>query len=152
MRLPRPRGAVWAVEEVVAMSMVRDVAPVERLTYLASLGFDPDDAGRLVAVDGRADQTGLYVEAETGRSLFLGEGDPVPGGIWVAQRDIDDLKPSGGVDVSPTGHGFGEGWGRQAEQVGGDRSYAEEDSGGTRRVPHGGVAENVDPFVDDPVG
>jgi hypothetical protein len=132
--------------------MVRDVAPVERLTYLARLGFDPDDVGRLVVADGRAEQTGLYVNAETGDSVFLVEGEPLPDGVWVAQRDIDDLKPSGGVDVSPSGHGFGEGWGTQGEQLGGDRSYPEEDSGGTRRVPHGGVAENVDPFVDDPAG
>lgn len=131
------------------MGMVRDVAAVERLPFLARLGFDPDDAGRLPVAEGRANQTGLYVDATTGESVFVTEGDQLPDGVWVAQREIDDLRPSGGVEASPGGHGFGEGFGAQGEQFGGDRSYPEEDTGGTRRVPHGGVGEDVDPFVGD---
>ncbi|MEA2597065.1 MAG: hypothetical protein QOF01_3534 [Thermomicrobiales bacterium] len=134
------------------MRMVRDVATVDRLPYLARLGFDPDDAGRLAVAEGRADQTGLYVNVESGESRFFSEGDPMPDGIWVAQREIDDLRPDGGAEASPAGHGFGEGWGTQDEQLGGDRSYPEEDTGGTRRVPHGGVAENQDPYVGNPAG
>jgi hypothetical protein len=132
--------------------MVRDVAEPERLPYLSRLGFEPDDAGRLSVAGDWADQTGLYVNAETGESRFLTEGDPVPDGIWIAQREIDDLRPDGGVEASPAGHGFGEGWGTQGEQLGGDRSYPEEDAGGTRRVPHSGVAEDVDPYVGNPEG
>jgi hypothetical protein len=143
---------VGAGEEADAMRMVRDVAPVDRLPYLSRLGFDPDDAGRLAVAVDRAEQTGMYVDAESGDSRFLNEGDPVPDGIWIAQREIDDLKPDGGIEASPGGHGFGEGWGKEGEQFGGDRSYPEEDAGGTRRVPHGGIGENVDPFVDNPVG
>jgi hypothetical protein len=146
-----PRRAGWEAEEADAMKMVRDVAPFDRLTYLTKLGYDPDDVGRLPIAEGRVDQTGLYVNAETGESAFVTEGDSLPAGVWVAQREIDDLK-SDDAEVPPAGHGFGEGWGTQAEQLGGDRSYPEEDAGGTRRVPHHGVAENVDPFVDDPVG
>ncbi len=134
------------------MRMVRDVAPVDRLPYLARLGFDPDDAGRLAVAGDRAEQTGLYVEAESGESRVFDEGDPVPDGVWIAQREIDDLKPGGGVEATPTGHGFGEGWGTQGAQIGGDRSYPEEDAGGTRRVPHGGVAEDIDPYVGNPIG
>src|SRR5687768_4860420 len=100
-RPPVPWRAVGAVEEANAMRMVRDVAPVDRLPYLARLGFDPDDAGRLAVAGDFAEQTGLYVDAESGESRFLDEGDPVPEGIWVSQREIDDLKPSGGVDASP---------------------------------------------------
>jgi len=132
--------------------MVRDEAPVDRLPYLSRLPLDPDDVGRLAVAQDRADQTGLYVNAETGESRFLTEGDPVPEGIWVAQREIDDLRPDGGAEASPAGHGFGEGWGTQGEQFGGDRSYPEEDTGGTRRVPHGGVAEDTDPYVGNPSG
>jgi hypothetical protein len=134
------------------MRLVRDVAPVEGLPYLARLGFDPDDAGRLTVASDRAEQTGTYVEAASGESRLLHEGEHIPEGVWISQREIDDLKPHGGVEASPDGHGFGEGFGTQGEQFGGDRSYPEEDAGGTRRVPHGEMAEDVDPFVNNPTG
>jgi hypothetical protein len=134
------------------MRIVRDVSPIERLPYLARLGFDPGDAGRLAVASDRAEQSGLFVEAGSGESRFLEEGDQVPEGVWISQREIDDLKPNGGVEASPAGHGFGEGFGTQGEQFGGDRSYPEEDAGGTRRVPHSDVAEDVDPYVGDSAG
>src|SRR5688572_1406011 len=94
-RSPVPRCAVAAVEEANAMRMVRDVAPVDRLPYLARLGFDPDDAGRLAVAVDRAEQSGIYVEAETGASRFFDEGGSIPEGVWIAQREIDDLRPDG---------------------------------------------------------
>jgi hypothetical protein len=132
------------------MRMVRDLGPIDRLPYLAALGLDPDDVGRLELAEGRAPLTGLYVNVETGESRLLSTGEFVPEGNWLAQRDIDDLKRATQQSTADEPHGFGEGWGVQGEQVGGDRSYPEEDSGGVRRVPHCGVAEDIDPYVGDP--
>jgi hypothetical protein len=134
------------------MRMVRDLGPIDRLRYLAALGLDPEDVGRIELAEGRATRTGLYVNVETGESRLLTGGESAPDGAWVAQRDIDDLKPATRPNSVDESHGFGEGFGVQGEQVGGDRSYPEEDSGGVRRVPHSGVAEDVDPFVDDASG
>lgn len=114
------------------MKMVRDLGPIDRFPYLVGLGFAPDDLGRIAVAAGRVAEPGLYVEAATGESRLLVEGEPVPAGVWVAQRAIDDLKPDGGVDLGGR-HGFGEGWGRQGPQLGGDRSIPEEDAGGTIR-------------------
>lgn len=116
------------------MPLLRDTGPLDRYPYLAGLGLDPDDAGRLDVVAGAADHSGFFVEAASGEDRLLGEGDPIPGGVWVARRDIDTIRPNPGDREEP--HGFGEGWGMQGEQFGGDRSYPEEDAGGTRRVPH----------------
>ena len=116
------------------MPLLREVGTLDRYPYLAGLGLDPDDAGRLDLASGAADHTGFFVNAESGESQLLDEGDPVPPGTWIAQRDIDTIKPGPGTRDEP--HGFGEGWGVQGEQFGGDRSYPEEDSGGTRRAPY----------------
>ena len=116
------------------MAMLRETGPLERYPYLSDLGLDPDDAGRLDVIVGAVDHGGFFVDAATGESRLLGEGDPAPAGVWIAQRDIDSVKPGPGTREEP--HGFGEGWGIQGEQLGGDRSYPEEDTGGSRRVPH----------------
>ena len=126
------------------MALLRETGGLDQYPYLAGLGLDPDDAGRLDVTAGTADHAGFYVDAASGESRLLQEGDPVPDGVWVAQRDIDTLRPGPGTREEP--HGFGEGWGRQGEQLGGDRSYAEEDAGGTRRAPRGEFDERpVDP-------
>ncbi len=117
------------------MAMLREMGTLDRFPHLAGLGLNPDDAGRLDVVAGVVDHTGFYVNAETGESQLFDAGDAAPAGVWVAQRDIDTVKP--GPGTRDEAHGFGEGWGTQGEQFGGDRSYQEEDSGGTRRVPHG---------------
>lgn len=133
------------------MRMVRDLDSRDRLTYLQTLAYATDDLGRLPIAEGSADQAGLYIDLNSGESRLLSEGEAIPGGVWVAQRDLNDLRPSGGVEPTPGRSGFGEGWGEQGEQVGGDRSYPEDDTGGTRRVPHGGVGEDVDPNINRPV-
>lgn len=116
------------------MAMLRDHGSLEAFPYLARLGINPDDAGRLDVASGPVEQGGFYLDAATGEARLLAEGDEVPGGVWVAQRDIDVVTPGRGTVEEP--HGFGEGWGTQGEQFGGDRSYPEEDTGGTIRVPH----------------
>lgn len=116
------------------MVMLRDYGTLDRFPYLAGLGIAPDDAGRLDVVDGAAGPGGIYVEASTGESRLFTSGDAMPAGVWVAQRDIDIVKPAQSTVEEP--HGFGEGWGTQGVQIGGDRSYPEEDTGGTIRVPH----------------
>jgi hypothetical protein len=133
------------------MRMVRDLTSLDRVPYLTRLGLEPDDVGRLAVVEGEIERTGLYVNGETGESRFLREGDAVPDGIWVANREIEDVRPEG-FEPGSASHGVGDGSGAQAEQLGGDRSVAEEDAGGTRRVPHTGVTEDVDPFVGDASG
>ena len=130
------------------MTMLREYGPVERYPYLAGLGLNPDDAGRLDVISGPVRQEGMYVEVSTGDSRLLAAGDLVPKGIWVAQLDIDGIEPDRNYD--DLDHGFGEGWGKDGPQLGGDRSYAEEDSGGTRRVPHGNLEADTDPYVDSP--
>ena len=130
------------VEALFAMVMLRDRGPLDRFPYLAGLSVNPDDAGRLDVAAGTADHGGLYIEASTGETRLLSEGDRIPEGTWVAQRDIDGLSVGPGMAEEP--HGFGEGWGTQGEQLGGDRSYPEEDAGGTIRVPHDN-RERVDP-------
>ena len=130
------------------MPMLREVGDVERYPYLAGLGLDRDDAGRLDLATGAADHGGFFVNAETGETRLLATGDAVPAGTWIAQRDIDAIRPGPGAREEP--HGFGEGWGAQGEQLGGDRSYPEEDAGGTRRVPHGPAeGTSADPSVSD---
>jgi len=102
--------------------------------YLVNAGLALDDIGRLDALDAVVGAAGFYTEATTGESRLLDEGEAVPGGTWVSQRDIDDIKrgrAEDGIAARP-----GEGFGSQTAQLGGDRSYPEEDSGGTRRVPH----------------
>lgn len=116
------------------MALLHETGSLDRYGYLAGLGLDPDDAGRLDVAAEAADHAGFYVEAATGESRLLTDGEAVPAGVWIAQRDIDTLRPNPGARDEP--HGFGEGWGTQAAQIGGDRSFPEEDAGGTRRVPH----------------
>ena len=116
------------------MALLRELGTLDRFPYLTDLGLDPDDAGRLDVAAGSANHAGFYLNAETGESQLLDAGAPLPAGTWIAQRDIDTVRPGLGTREEP--HGFGEGWGTQGEQFGGDRSYQEEDSGGTRRVPH----------------
>ncbi len=116
------------------MTMLRDHGPLDRFPYLAGLGIAPDDAGRLDVAVGAADHGGFYVDAHSGEARLFAAGDALPEGVWIAQRDIDVVVPGRGTVEEP--HGFGEGWGTQGEQFGGDRSYPEEDAGGTIRVPH----------------
>ena len=116
------------------MPLLRETGPLDRYPYLIGLGLDPDDAGRLDVVAGPVDHTGFFVDAVGGEARLLNEGDPTPAGVGVARRDLDSLVPNPGDREEP--HGFGEGWGTQGAQLGGDRSYPEEDAGGTRRVPH----------------
>ena len=116
------------------MPLLHEMGPLDHYPYLAGLGLDPDDAGRLDVAAGPVDHTGFFVDAASGESRLLNEGDRAPVGVWVAQRDIEDIKP--GPSTADEPHGFGEGWGKQGSQLGGDRSYPEEDSGGVRRVPH----------------
>ncbi len=131
------------------MAMVRERGPVDQFPYLAGLEAHPEDIGRLDVAEGTSSEGGIYVDAASGASRLLAPGDVVPEGMWVAQRDIDDLLPRG-PQVADGPHGFGEGWGTQAEQVGGDRSFQEEDSGGERRVAHGVRNEDIDPSVATP--
>ena len=127
------------------MTMLREMGSLDRFSYLAGLGLDPEDAGRLDVAAGVIDNPGVFVEAAAGESRLLNAGDPVPDGVWIAQRDIDLVSP--GTREEP--HGFGEGWGTQLEQLGGDRSYPEEDAGGTRRVTHEvDIGANADPSAE----
>lgn len=114
------------------MRMVRDLGPIDRFPYLANLGLDREDVGRIDVAEGTATEPGLYVDAATGESVLLTEGDRVPAGVWVAQRSIDDLKPDGGASPGER-HPAGQGWGEQGAQLGGDRSIPEEDTGGVVR-------------------
>jgi len=132
------------------MAMVRERGPLDQFPYLAGLEFDPDDIGRLDVAEGTSSEGGIYLDAHSGDSRLLAPGDPIPAGVWVAQRDLDDLLPRT-PPVADGPHGFGEGFGTQAEQIGGDRSFQEEDAGGERRVSHGGGAEDIDPAVTTPV-
>lgn len=116
------------------MTMLRECGAFDRFTHLAGLDIDPDDAGRLDVADATVAQTGYFVEATTGEARLLAEGEPTPDGTWIAQRDLDTLRE--GLPNPEEPHGFGEGFGTQGPQLGGDRSYPEEDSGGTRRVAH----------------
>ena len=122
------------------MPMLRDLGALDRYPYLAGLGLDPEDAGRLDVIAGAVEHTGFFVDAETGESRIMSEGDAVPAGTWIAQRDIDTIRPGPGARDEP--HGFGEGWGVQGEQFGGDRSYPEEDTGGTLRAPYRDIEES----------
>jgi hypothetical protein len=101
--------------------MVRDVTSIDRVPYLGRLGLDPDEVWRLAAVEGEIERTGLYVNGVTGESRFFREGDAVPDGVWVANREIEDVRP-GAIDEVATKLGYGEGWGVQAKQLGSDRS------------------------------
>ncbi len=121
------------------MALLRETGPLDRFAYLAGLGLDPDDVGRLDVAAGTADHAGFFVDAASGEDRLLGDGDPIPDGVWVARRDLDTIRSNAGDREEP--HGFGEGWGTQGEQFGGDRSYPEEDSGGTRRAPHNAPAD-----------
>jgi len=114
------------------MKMVRDLGPIDRFPYLAGLPLDREDLGRVEVAEGEVSDPGLYVDAATGDSQLLTEGERIPDGVWVAQQAIDDLKPDGGADLGGE-HGAGQGWGRQGAQLGGDRSFPEEDAGGTVR-------------------
>ena len=111
------------------MKLIQDLGPLDRFPYLAGIGLDPDDLGRVEVAEGAVSDPGLYVDAATGDSRFLAEGDPVPDGVWVTQRAIDDLKSDGGADIGGE-HGVGQGWGRQGPQLGGDRSFPQADTGG----------------------
>ena len=116
------------------MTMLRERGAFERFTYLAGLKLDPDDAGRLDVAETAVTEPGFYIEATTGETRLLDAGEEVPDGVWISQRDLDDLRQ--GLPNLDEPHGFGEGFGEQGPQLGGDRSYPEEDSGGTRRVAH----------------
>jgi hypothetical protein len=133
--------------------MVRDIGAVDRFPYLASLGLDPADVGRLPVLDDSksVSDPGVYVEAASGESRVLEKGDSAPAGVWIAQEDLDSIKPDGGETTAAV-QGFGEGWGKQGPQLGGDRSYAEEDSGGTRRVAHEDELSETDGKGDLPPG
>lgn len=138
------------------MPLLRELGDIERFPYLAGLGFDPEDAGRLLVAAGAATDGGFYVDAASGDARLLERGDPIPPGVWLAQEEIDGLKPSLGADADAGvgaggvggGHGFGEGWGTQGPQIGGDDSRPEEDTGGTRRAP----PEDAPGSGNDPVG
>lgn len=133
------------------MPLLRELGDIERFPYLAGLGLDPDDAGRMQVSGGAATQGGFYVDAATGEARLFDRGDPIPPGVWLAQEEIDGLKPGLGADagVGPGGgHGFGEGWGTQGRQIGGDASRPEEDTGGTRRA----TPEEAPGSGDDPIG
>lgn len=112
------------------MKMLHDLGPIDRFPYLAGIGLNPEDLGRVEVAAGVVSDPGLYVDATTGESRLLVEGDRVPDGVWVAQEVIDELKSDGGADIGGE-HGAGQGWGRQGVQLGGDRSSPEADSGGT---------------------
>jgi hypothetical protein len=114
------------------MKLLHDLGPIDRFPYLAGIGLDLEDLGRVEVAEGSVSDPGLYVDAATGASQLLVEGDRIPEGVWVAQQAIDDLKPDGGADIGGE-HGAGQGWGRQGPQLGGDRSFPEEDTGGTVR-------------------
>lgn len=116
------------------MTLLRERGAFDQFSHLAELAIDPDDAGRLDVADASVAQTGFFVEATTGEARLLSEGEPTPAGTWIAQRDLDELRQ--GMPNLDEPHGFGEGFGTQGPQLGGDRSYPEEDSGGTRRVAH----------------
>ena len=116
------------------MPLLRETGPLDRYPYLTGLGLHPDDAGRLDVVAGAVDHTGFFVDAVGGEARLLNEGDPSPAGVWIARRDLDSLRPNPGDGEES--HGFGEGWGTQGAQLGGDRSYPEEDAGGTIRAPY----------------
>ena len=129
------------------MAMVREVGSLERFPYLAGLGIDPEDAGRLDVAAGTADHAGFFVEAASGETRLLDEGEQIPDGVWIAQRDLDIV--ASGPGTREERHGFGEGWGTQGEQFGGDRSYPSEDAGGTRRVTHKvSIDANADPSAE----
>ncbi|HET7093050.1 MAG TPA: hypothetical protein VFI22_06225 [Thermomicrobiales bacterium] len=115
------------------MPMLRQLGPMSQFSYLASIGLDPDDAGRLDVVGPESGVEGMLVDPVSGETMVREPGEPVPPGLWVAQADIDTML--GGPGTRPDVHGFGEGFGAQGEQIGGDRSYAENDSGGTLRGP-----------------
>jgi len=115
------------------MPMLREIGPMSQFAYLATIGLDPDDAGRLDVVEPDSDIEGLLVDPVSGKTVLRQPDDPIPPGVWVAQADIDDML--GGPGTRPEVHGFGEGFGSQGSQLGGDRSYAEDDSGGTLRGP-----------------
>ena len=130
------------------MPMLRDVDSVDQYPYLSRLGLNPDDTGRLEVASGAADHPGLFVNAETGESRLLAEDEAIPAGVWIAQREIDTISAGPGVREEP--HASGEGWGEQGDQLGGDRTYPEEDGGGMRRVPHGAVAgTSAEPTASD---
>jgi hypothetical protein len=131
--------------------MVRDIGPVDRFPYLVSLGLDAADVGRLPVLDQSVVEPGVYVEAASGESRVLEQSDSPPNGVWIAQGDVDSIKPDGG-ETTAADLGFGEGWGKQGPQLGGDRSYAEEDSGGTRRVAHEDELSETDGKGDLPPG
>jgi hypothetical protein len=101
------------------MPLLREMGSLDRYPYLAGLGLDPDDAGRLDVVAGPVDHTGFFIDAASGESRLVTEGDRAPVGVWIAQRDIDDIKP--GPTRADEPHGFGEGWGTQGPQIGGDQ-------------------------------
>lgn len=127
------------------MTMLRERGALDRYPYLQGLGLAEDDLGRLDVAGAAADHDGFYVEAARGESRLLTTGEPFPEGTWIAQRDLDDLNPE--RDGDPIGaHGFGEGFGTQGRQFGGDRSYPEEDTGGTRRVMHEDLGANASPI------
>src|SRR5215211_537238 len=118
-------------KESGSMTLLRERGAFDQFAYLLSLKLDPEDAGRLDVADATVDHSGFYVEATSGEVRLLSEGDRTPDGIWIAQRDLDSLRE--GLPNLDEPHGFGEGFGAQGLQFGGDRSYPEEDSGGTRR-------------------
>jgi hypothetical protein len=115
------------------MPMLRELGPISQFPYLTTIGLDPADAGRLDVVAPGSDVDGVLVDPVNGESVVREPGETVPPGVWVAQADIDAMQDSPGTRAEV--HGFGEGFGAQGEQVGGDRSYAEDDSGGTLRGP-----------------
>jgi hypothetical protein len=99
--------------------LLREFGSPDRFTYLRRLRLDRGDLGRLDVATGTIRAGGLYVEAHSGETRLLQEGDSVPEGVWIARRDLDDLEADGPVETDVAGrHGFGEGWGAQGAQLG----------------------------------
>ena len=126
------------------MALLREHGALDQFNYINRLGLDPDDAGWREVATGISHHGGIYLDAVTGEALLVNPGDTVPPGVWVAQFAIDSLKPE---RATATGHGFGEGFGTQGVQFGGDRSYPVENNGGGRRVNQEEPSGNLVPTV-----
>ena len=99
--------------------LLRDFGSSDRFAFLRRLHLDPHDLGRLDVATGTIRAAGVYVEARSGESRVMQAGEPAPDGVWIAQRDLDDLRAGRDQNVEIAGrHGFGEGWGAQGDQIG----------------------------------
>src|SRR5688500_7013862 len=98
--------------------ILRDLGGSERCAFLNRLGLPVGGLNRLAVATGPICTAGVYVEAEHGGARVLQVGDPAPDGVWIAQRDLDDLRGHVADSEVAGGHGFGEGWGAQGAPVG----------------------------------